>query len=69
MKCLVLEKITTGQTFPGILNLHCDLNLQHSNPILLHNTLAHDDVSSSHVWLQKDQHHRKYNRKSHVFIM
>ena len=32
---------------------HCDLELEDSKPIFLHDTLAHDDASPYQVWLQK----------------
>ena len=35
------------------MNPHCDLDLEDSKPIFLHDTLAHDDASSYQVWLQK----------------
>ena len=47
---------------PDILNLHCDLDLKHSNPIFLQDTLAYDAVLSNQVWLQTDQQLRRYIR-------
>ena len=32
---------------------NCDLELEDSKPIFLHDTLAYDGVSLYHVWLQK----------------
>ena len=32
---------------------HCDLDHEDSKPIISHDTLAHDDASPYHVWLQK----------------
>ena len=42
------EKISLGQTFTDILNLCCDLDLEHSNPIFPQDTLAHDAV----LWIK-----------------
>ena len=39
-----------------ILNFHCDLDLEHSNPIFPQDTLAYDAVLPNQVWLQTDQH-------------
>ena len=43
-----------GQTFTNILNLRCDLNLEHTNPIFPQDTPAYVAVPSNQVWLQKD---------------
>ena len=37
-KCSVVQKILSGQTFTNILNLHCDLDLEHSNPFFPQDT-------------------------------
>ena len=42
MKCSEVQKILSGQTFTGILNLSCDLDPEHSNPIFLQNTPVYD---------------------------
>ena len=42
---------------------HCDLELEDSKPTFLHNTLAHDDASPYHVWLQKVQQLRKISSR------
>ena len=42
------------------MNPHCDPLLEDSNPIFLHDTLAHDDASPYQVWLQKIQQLGKY---------
>ena len=34
---------------------HCDLELEDSKPVFMHNTLAHEDVTPYQVWLQKVQ--------------
>ena len=47
-----------------ILNLCCDLDLERSNPIFPHDTLAYA-VLSNQVWLQTDNHFRRQSRKSH----
>ena len=64
-----MEKISSGQTFTDILNLFCDLDRECSNPIFQQDTLAHDAVLSSKVWLQTDQQFRRYNRNSHILII
>ena len=43
-KCFVVHKISSGQIFTDILNLHCDLDLERSNPILPQDTLAYNAV-------------------------
>ena len=48
-KCSVVHKILSGQTFTNILNLHCDLDLERSNPIFSQNTLAYDAVLVSYL--------------------
>ena len=59
-----MEKISSGLTFTDILNLHCDLDLEHSNSIFPQNTPACDAALSNQVWLQTDQQFRQYNRNS-----
>ena len=39
----------SGQTFTDILNLHCDVDLEHSNPIFPQDTPAYDAVLSNQV--------------------
>ena len=38
-----------------ISNLHCDFELECSNPIFPLNTLVYDAVLPTKIWLQKDQ--------------
>ena len=38
-----------------ILTLHCDLDLECSNPYFFYKTLAYDHVSSDQVWLSRNQ--------------
>ena len=38
-------------TISDYISLHCDLDLEDNKPILLHDTLAHDDASPYQVWL------------------
>ena len=59
----------SGQTFTDILNLHCELDLKHSNPIFQQDSLAYDAVLSNQVWLQTDQQFRIYNRNSHILVI
>ena len=40
----------------------CDLDLEHNNPISPYNTLAYDNVVSNQVWQQKDQQFKRYSR-------
>ena len=68
-KCSVVQKISSGQTFINISNLHCDLDLECSNPIFPQDTPAYDAVLSNQVWLQTDQQFRRYNKTSHTFII
>ena len=42
------------------ISFHCDLHLENSTPFFSHDTLAHDDASPHHVWLQKIEWFRKY---------
>ena len=46
-KCFMVQKISSGQTFTDILNLCCDLDLEHSNPIFPKDTPAYDVVLSN----------------------
>ena len=68
-KCSVIKKISSRQTFTNLLNLCCDLDLKHSNPLFPQETTAYDDVLSSQVWSQTDQQFRRYNRNSHILII
>ena len=47
------------------MSLHCDLDLEDSVPIFLHDILAHDDASPYQVWLQKVQLLRRYHPDEH----
>ena len=58
-KCSVVQKILSRQTFTNILNLHCDLDLERSNPIFSQDTLWYQ------VWRQTDQQFRRYSKNSH----
>ena len=44
---------------------HCDLELEDSKPIFLHDTLANDDASPYQVWLQQVQQLRRYCPDEH----
>ena len=56
-------------TVTHILNLHCDLALERSNPIFQQDTLAYDAVLSNQVWLQTNQQFRWYSRNNHILII
>ena len=43
------------QTFTNILNLCCDLDLEHSYQIFAQDTPTYDVLLSDQVWLQTDQ--------------
>ena len=43
-KCSVVQKISSGQIFNDILNLHCDLDFERSNPVFLQHTPAYNAV-------------------------
>ena len=62
-------KISSRETFTGILNLCCDLDLVRSNPIFPQNTRAYDAVLANQVWLQTNEQFRRYNRNSHILII
>ena len=47
----MIQKKSSGQTFTDLSNLHCDLDLEHSNQIFPQDTLAYDAVLSYQVWL------------------
>ena len=64
-----MQKISHGQTFTDILNLRCDLDLEHSNPIFPQDIPTYDAVLSNQVWLQTDQQFRRYSRSSHILIV
>ena len=58
-------------TNTDILTLHCDLDLECSDPsffLFLQNTWAYDHVTQDQVWLPRNQQFRRYNRKSHILI-
>ena len=59
--------IWTKSTFTDTLKIHCDLDLECSNPVFPHDTLAYDTVLLSQAWLQTDQQFRRYSRNSHIF--
>ena len=63
------EIMSSRQTFTDILNLFCDPDLEHSNPNFPQDSLAQDAVLSNQVWLQTNQHFRRYNRNSHILII
>ena len=65
----MVQKISFQQTFTNILNLHCDLDLEHSNPIFQQNTPAYDAVLSNQVWLQADQQFRRHSKNSHILFI
>ena len=62
-KSSVVQKILSRQTFTNILNLHCDLDLERSNPIFSQDTLWYQ------VWLQTDQQFRRYSKNSDILII
>ena len=43
----------------------CDLDLEDSKPIFLHDILAHDDASQYQVWSQKVKQLRRYHPDEH----
>ena len=47
------------------LSPRCDSELEDGNPILLHDTLAHDDASPYQIWLQKIQQLRRHCPDEH----
>ena len=63
------EKISSGQTLTDILNFHCDLDLECSNPIFPHDTPAYNTLLSNQVWMQKDQQYRRYSKNGQVLII
>ena len=69
IKCSVIQKISSGQTFTDILNLRCDFDLERSNSIFPQDTQAYDAILWNKVWLQTDQQFRRYNRNSHILII
>ena len=69
-KCSVVQKIWSRQTFTIILNLRCDLDLERRNTFFFfsQDTPAYDAVLTNQVWLQIDQHFRRYSKNSHILI-
>ena len=55
------------QTFIDILDLRCDLDPKCSNPIFPQDSPAYDAVLSNQIWLQTDQHFRRYSRNNNFF--
>ena len=69
-KGLAVQNTSSTHTFSDFLNLHCDLDLECSNPFFFsEDTLAHDDLLSQQVWLQKDQQLQRYSRNCHIQII
>ena len=68
-KCSVVQKISSEQAFTNIFYLHCDLDLERSNPIFPQDTLAYDTLLPNQVWLQIDQQFRRYSKNSHILII
>ena len=50
----------TVKTITFWLYVPCGLDLEDSNPVLLHNTPAHGDSPSYQLWLQKAEQFRSY---------
>ena len=67
-KCSVVQKIS-GQTFTDILDLHCDLDLEHSNPSFTQESPVYDTGLLDQVRLQTDQQFRRYSKNRHVLII
>ena len=61
------QKISSGQTFTNILNLHCDLDLERSISIFPQDTPAYNAVLSKQVWLQTVKLFRRYSEKIDIF--
>ena len=57
-----------SQTSTDILNLCCDLDLEHSYQNFPQDALAHDSVLPNQVWLWTDQQFRRYSRKKLLFF-
>ena len=49
-KGFLVQKISSGQTFNQAMNLHCDLDLDHSEAMFPQNSPAYDAVPSNKVW-------------------
>ena len=63
------ENTSSKLTSTDILHLHCDTDLEHSNPILPQDTPAYDAVLSNKVWLQTDQQFRRCRRHSQTLTL
>ena len=68
-KSSVVQKTSSRQTFVNVLNLHCDLHLECSNPIFPQNTPSSDTVLPNQVWLQTDWQFRRFSRNTHILII
>ena len=68
-KCSAVQKISSRQTFTDILNLHCDLDLECSNPIFQQDTPAYDAVLTNQDWLQMDQQFRRESENNQILIV
>ena len=53
----------------NMLNLCCDLDLEHSNTIFPQDTPAFDAVLSNQVWLQTDQKFRRHSKSNYILII
>ena len=56
----IVETVILDYTSP-----HCDLKLEDGEPVLLHDTLAHDVASPYQVWSQNVLWFRKYHLDKH----
>ena len=61
-----VQKMSSGQTLPETLNICCDTDPEHSNPIFLLDTQAYDDLPANYVWFQMNRSYRRYGRNSHL---
>ena len=59
----------TTLTIIDILHLHCDFDLDNSNPLSSQDTQAYDEVPSKKVWLQKDPQFRGYSRNGNDILL
>ena len=51
------------------LKLHCDLDLERSNPIFQQDAPPYDAVLPNQVWFQTKQHLRRHDKNSHILII
>ena len=68
IKCSLVQKISSGQTFTNICNLPCDLHLKGRNPIFPQATPSYDVLLTNWVCLKMGQQFEDKEKNSQILI-